>query len=209
MNTDNIYNSALFSLYSQLIIGIICFYGVFIQLEPQDKILNSILWMETIVQFIEFIFYYWLIKNIQSINYDITYIRYFDWFLTTPTMLISIIVFMLYTTSNDILNFVETLNENNTNIWYVIFFNALMLFFGFLGEKRIISKNMAFLGGTLFFILSFKIIYDNYVNNNETNKIIFYMNFIVWSFYGLAFLLSYSNKNVMYNILDIFIYQIL
>ena len=204
MNKDNIYNSALFSLYSQIIIGIICLFGVFIPLKPEDNILNSILLMETIVQMIEFIFYYWLVSNIYSISYDVTYIRYFDWFLTTPTMLISIILFMIYKTSDKIINFYDTINDNKENIFYIILFNALMLIFGFLGEIGLLSKYISFIVGSLFFMLSFKYIYDNYVNNNETNEIIFYVNFVIWSLYGVAFLLSYSNKNVMYNVLDIF-----
>ncbi len=204
MNKDNIYNSAIFSLYSQIIIGVICLIGIFIPLKPKDYILHSILMMETIVQIIEFIFYYWLVKNIYLIEYDITYIRYFDWFITTPTMILSIILFMIYIKSNEVIDFMDTISENKTTISYILIFNALMLIFGFLGEIEVLSKYTSFFFGSLFFVLSFKYIFDNYVDNDETNKIVFYVNLIIWSLYGVAFLLPYSQKNVMYNILDIF-----
>lgn len=201
---DDIYESAVFSLYSQLVIGIICFLGVFIPLKEEDNVLRSVLLLESVVQGIEFIFYYWLVTNIYSINYDITYIRYFDWFLTTPTMLISLIIFMIYIQSDKVINFSETFFENINIISYILLFNALMLIFGFLGEIKVISKYTSFIFGTIFLLVSFKYIYDNYVQDNSINKMIFYVNFIIWSLYGIAFLLSYSNKNVMYNILDIF-----
>ena len=81
------------------------YFGFFIVLEPKDEILYSLLTMETVVQIIELCFYIWLIQHITSINYDMTYIRYFDWFITTPTMLISLVVFMIYMTSETKVNF--------------------------------------------------------------------------------------------------------
>ena len=205
----NILNSAYFSLILQLIIGIICIFGIFIPLKKKDNVLTDILILETIVQFIEFTFYFWLIIQFSKINYEVTFVRYFDWFITTPTMLISIIIFMIYQnslneTNNDPINFYKEFIENMNTIVYILLFNALMLIFGFLGEIKLLNKKLSFIFGFIFFFLSYYLIFSNYVNNNINNLFLFIINFILWSLYGIAYLFTYKNKNISYNILDIF-----
>jgi bacteriorhodopsin len=56
--------------------------------------------------------------------------------------------------------------------------------------------------GSIFFVLAFKELHF-FVKDNQLNKIIFYIMFSIWSLYGVAFLLSYENKNSLYNILDL------
>ena len=92
----SIYTSAYYSLVIQFIIAIICLLGTFIKLDVPDKILHEVLVLETVVQFIEFSFYVWLIYNFNNIKIDISVVRYYDWFLTTPTMLFALICFMVY-----------------------------------------------------------------------------------------------------------------
>ena len=204
MKNKNIYTSAIFSLYTQIIIGILCLIGFFISLETNDTVLYSLLTMETVVQVIELCFYIWLISNISSINYDMTFIRYFDWFLTTPTMLISLIIFMIYITSQEKIEFNEVIVDNKENMITVIVLNALMLIFGLLGELQILPVLVSFLIGMLFLCSVFYIIFNNYVKNNEKNMLLLTFTFIIWSLYGVAFLLPFEKKNIMYNILDIF-----
>ena len=204
MNNKSIYNSAIFSLITQAIIGIICIYGLFINVNPKEEILKSVLYMETIVQIIEFIFYVWLVYNISQINYDITFIRYFDWFITTPTMLLSFMIVMKYFNSPGIITFTDFINNNFNNISYVLLFNAIMLIFGFLGEINFLSRNTSFIFGFIFFFLSFYLMFINFVGNNTTNLIIFLTNFLIWSIYGIAYMFNYNTKNIIYNILDIF-----
>ena len=116
MKNKNIYNSALFSLISQIIIGVICLFGFFVTLKPQDEILYSLLTMETVVQMVELCFYIWLIHNINKLNYDMTYIRYLDWFITTPTMLVTLVIFMIYIDTDDQIEFGETINNNKKKV---------------------------------------------------------------------------------------------
>ena len=204
MNNKTIYNSAIFSLITQAVIGIICIYGLFINVNPKEEILKSVLYMETIVQIIEFIFYVWLVYNISQINYDITFIRYFDWFITTPTMLLSFMIVMKYFNSPNVITFNNFINDNFNNIFYVLLFNAIMLIFGFLGEIKLLSRNISFIFGFIFFFLSFYLMFINFVGNNTTNLIIFLTNFLIWSIYGIAYMFNYNTKNITYNILDIF-----
>ncbi len=86
----------LYILCIQLLTGIISIYGIFIPLRFKDLILRDILILETIVQCIEFIFYIWLVISLHKIKYDVTYVRYFDWFWTTPVMLLSTVYYFEY-----------------------------------------------------------------------------------------------------------------
>ena len=201
-----IYTSAIYSLVVQFIIGIICFAGLFIPLDEEDQVLNSVLLYETIVQAIEFTFYIWLIYSFHKIEYDVTFVRYFDWILTTPTMLFTMIVLMIYNekSKNETLTIKGILQEEYFNIGHILGLNAAMLLFGFIAEYDVLDRMLGFVFGSIAFVLSYYYIYINYVGNNAFNKYIFYTNFIIWSGYGVAYLFPYATKNTMYNILDIF-----
>jgi len=209
MNKE-IYTSALYSLVIQLIIGVICIGGLFIELDKEDRVLNEILLLESIVQFIEFSFYLWLVFNFSNITTNVSLIRYFDWFITTPTMLFSIISFMIYygnklnNISNEFLKLSSIYHSNASIIKKVLLLNAIMLLTGFLGELGKIGKSIGFFAGTICLSVCYYLIYYNFVNDIFANKIVFWFNFIIWSLYGVAYLMSYTNKNIFYNILDIF-----
>ena len=207
---QNIYTSAYYSLLVQFIIAVFCLSGTFFKLNTDDKILNEILVLETIVQFIEFFFYIWLVFNFSNIKIDVSLIRYLDWFITTPTMLFSLICFMVYynnktqNISTTSLSMREIYNNNSSIINNILLLNAIMLIFGLLGELKTIGKHIGFFIGTICLSLSFYLIYSHFVNNQLLNQILFWFNFILWSIYGFAYLMSFDNKNITYNILDVF-----
>ena len=89
----NVYYSAYISLIVQFLIGIVCIYAYY--LDGVSSFLKDILKLEIVVQMIEFTFYVWLVMNFSQIKMNVTIIRYFDWFITTPTMLFSMIAFMI------------------------------------------------------------------------------------------------------------------
>lgn len=204
--SSNIYRTAYISLFFQLFIGILCVYGLQIKLKPEDYILHEILLLETVVQLIEFIFYAWLITNFHKINYEVTYTRYFDWVITTPTMLLSTILFMIYIENKDkkIVEFKKTIEENKKPLLIVFFSNLLMLLFGFLGEINKLDKTISFSLGSIMFSICYYTIYKNFLGTATLNQYLFYITFIIWSLYGIASLFPYVIKNVSYNILDIF-----
>lgn len=208
---QSIYTSAYYSLVIQFIIAIICLLGTFIKVDNQDKILQEVLVLETVVQFIEFSFYVWLVYNFNNIKIDISVVRYYDWFLTTPTMLFALICFMVYfhknpehNSSTEEMSLANIYHENSSAINKILVSNTLMLLLGYLGELNIISKVSGFLGGTFFLLYAFYYIHVTFVQNQSINKYLFWFNFILWSGYGIAYLLSHENKNNMYNILDVF-----
>lgn len=201
-------NTIFFSLLVQIITGIISLHGLFITLPKKHQILSDVLILETIVQFIEMIFYIWISYAVININ-NITSRRYIDWFITTPTMLLSTIMFMKYQELkeqhklNDQLSTYQFIKDNKVLISKIFLFNLLMLLFGYLGEKTILSKITSTTIGFVFFYKSFYLIYNNYAKKSILGLQLFYFLFVVWSLYGVAALLSIKLKNISYNLLDI------
>jgi bacteriorhodopsin len=201
----SIYKSALTSLIIQLIIGLLSLYGLSIKLNDDQIILNQILLLETIVQFIEFSFYIWLVFNFSKIKVNVSLIRYLDWFITTPTMLFSIISFFIYQNVKPESLSLKNIFYDNINILTWIFgLNAFMLILGFLGEIKLIKKYLATILGFFGLIGAYYLIYTNFVGDNLMNNFLFWFNFILWSLYGIAYMFSFKNKNIFYNILDVF-----
>ena len=101
MNNQIIFDTAFISLIVQFITGIVGSIGIFVPLNKKDSLLTDVIIIETIVQFIEFIFYIWLVYSVSSKTMNITSIRYIDWSLTTPMMLISTILYFSYTSQKE------------------------------------------------------------------------------------------------------------
>lgn len=200
-----IINSAYVSLYVQLITGILGFIAIFIPLKQDDKILHDVLILETIVQFVEFVFYIILIYYFSTLKDNITHLRYYDWMITTPLMLISTSFYFMYNNKqpNQEIQFIATLIKEKITFGLLILFNALMLLFGYLGEIKKLNKYVSVLIGSIFFYLSFSQL-QTFVGDNQINKIIYFIMFSLWALYGVASIMPYIIKNTSYNILDLF-----
>jgi bacteriorhodopsin len=88
------------SITIQIITGLIEFFTLFINVKPNIVFLKNLLVIEFIVQMIELLFYIWLFRNINT-SANITPKRYADWFITTPTMLFTLIMYLIYTNTKD------------------------------------------------------------------------------------------------------------
>ena len=93
--------------------------------------------------------------------------RYIDWFITTPTMLLSTIIFMEYLKNEKTFTFKEFMNEHKINITLIFISNALMLALGYMGEIGKMNKTRSVFAGFIPFMLSFYIIYENYAKHTE------------------------------------------
>jgi bacteriorhodopsin len=201
-----IYESGFISLIIQFITGIFILFGINIKIPDDKKLLNDLLKIEFIVQSIEFVFYIWLILNVNNIS-NITKYRYYDWMISTPLMLITLTAFL---DKNNYKSLYEFINNNKIFLSKILLANFFMLLFGLLGELKIIDYNTAIILGWLPFIYVFKEIYDKFIKTTkDTNttigkKLLYFFFLIFWSLYGVAAFLPYSTKNVMYNILDLF-----
>ena len=197
-----LYISGIISLLVQIIVGVLDFWGLSIDVKETKNMFKDLLKVELGVQIVEFIFYVWMILNFKNIT-NITPYRYFDWFLTTPTMLITLTAFLSKNNYNTLSDFIK---DNKKNIISIGLANALMLLFGLLGELNVINYTTGVLLGFIPFFYYYKKIYDEYINKDSTNdqKGLFWFFFIIWSLYGMAALFPYSIKNSMYNVLDLF-----
>ena len=137
-------------------------------------------------------------------------IRYIDWFISTPLMLISTIMYMKYIELRDNnklekskFNGKNFINDNTKNITSIVIYNVFMLFFGFLGEMGYLSRYISIPIGFGFFIKSFHIIYNEYGIKSDEGIRLFTLMFIIWSLYGVAASLPINAKNISYNMLDI------
>ena len=135
------------------------------------------------------------LKKMKEIDWkEITRLRYVDWAITTPIMLL-------------VLSLVLSFNTN-TKIklhWFVltVVFNYLMLYFGYLGETGM-EKRTASILGFLFFFLTYGLVFMNYLTKyNRDNWIIFSLFVLVWSIYGVAYHFEEERKNITYNYLDL------
>ena len=197
MNKYYFYTTLIFSFIVQILSGLIDVGALFIKIDPAYAIIKQLLMLEVFVQVIQGAFYVWLVFNYKEIH-NVTPKRYADWVLTTPMMLISLIVYLIY------LKYSEKGLDNSTTISYVIYLDWLMLIFGYLGETKIINTLTGVILGFIPFLMYFYMIYANYVRQTTTGwKLCLYF-FFFWSLYGVAALLPYYIKNTFYNILDLF-----
>jgi bacteriorhodopsin len=205
--TTTINNATKISLVVQVITGIFGLYGLTIPLAPNDIILREVLGLELIVQIIEFIFYVGFL-SVYNVS-DITRIRYYDWFISTPIMLFTISLYFFYVNfiedrETKSINLFDFTKNNLSQIIAIITLNFLMLLFGFLSELGFMNKGLAFILGTGSLCGSFGIIYKNYAKFSDETRKIFWIMFGLWSMYGIAFLFPPIAKNLGYTILDIF-----
>lgn len=207
---ETLKKSFIISLIIQLIIIVITFHGFFINVETEDKPLKEGMVIENIVQYVEFSFYIIMLFIIKRFNHtNITNIRYIDWVITTPLMLLSTIIVMKYfenkETETKQLNIIEFLKEYKTTICKILFYNLLMLLFGYLGDIDVISKISSLVIGFIFFALLFYEIYNNFIKDKDIkiNNNLFTFVFIIWSIYGIVAMLPDMYKDLVYNKLDI------
>ena len=206
------------SLFIQFVTTYITTKGVFIadKLHHSDKILKDILIGETAVQLIEFSLYIYLafLVTFKSLSLSsAVHLRYFDWFLTTPTMLISLIMYMRYNSeksknvSNEKVDYITSysfIKDYKFLIILLVLSNALMLLFGYLGETKRINKEKSITVGFAFFFITFYIIREKFGKLSETNLRLFNSTFLLWGLYGVAALQNdVFTKNICYNILDL------
>ena len=197
------------SLIIQIVTGLVTIFGMFLKLKSKDQVLKDILIIENVVQIIEAIFYVYIILAFTNINKSsIVTRRYLDWVITTPIMLLSTVMFMIYKNKeafepNKTVTTKNILKENKNTLLKIGLYNFLMLLFGFLGEANQLDKSIATTIGFLFFFLSFYEIWKNYANKLNKNKNLYYFLITIWALYGVASVLPTISKNIMYNYLDI------
>jgi len=140
MNSKNIfYNTLIVSVIVQILTGGLEIYSLFIRVPKEFSLIRQLLVLEVAVQIVEGLFYVWLVYNISNVS-NITPKRYIDWSITTPTMLVTLVFYLIYSYHREKgdtskLEFFKLLTENATNITYIFRnqtgFNLFLYFFIF------------------------------------------------------------------------------
>jgi hypothetical protein len=202
------YLTLVISIVVQIITGVIEIGAFFVQVPTIYLLIKQLLILELVVQIVEGSFYFWLAYNFTKVL-NVTPKRYIDWIITTPTMLITLIAYLIYLNKKEEnktneLEFFTLLKDNSNVIVPVVCLNWLMLLFGYLGEMGFIPILLGVFLGFIPFILYYYLIYVNYITQNTNGYLLFCYFVFFWSLYGVVAVLPYYLKNTCYNILDLF-----
>jgi len=183
------YVTLVISIVVQIVTGIIDIAAFFVKVPTVYSIIRQLLILELVVQFFEGSFYFWLACNFTKVL-NVTPKRYIDWAITTPTMLITLMTYLIYLNkmAEDKTNELElfTVLKENSNIFIpVVLLNWLMLLFGYLGEMRIIPVLLGVFLGFIPFLVYYYIIYVNYVTQDTSGYLLFWYFFFFNIFWKL------------------------
>lgn len=205
LGNNSVVNSFTITYALMITTGTITFIEA---IRTNDVFVRHVMNLETCISIVAAYFYSLFIKTIseqksesktEDTKYDwksITRTRYIDWMITTPMMLLALCL-VLSRNSQTIIKFFVYLS--------IIALNYIMLYLGYLGEINIISKISATLYGFVAFFAMYFIIFKQYVmpKYNFSNYLIFGLYFIIWSCYGVVYLMEEEYKNIFTNILDL------
>lgn len=202
-----IYITGVISFIIQIITGVIDYYVLSQETPLELNLLKELLLTEFVVQIVEGTFYIWMIMNFSKIA-NITKNRYYDWMITTPTMLITYTLFLIYLKNNEdnkkSHSMLELLKENWKVLLPIIILNWMMLLFGYMGETNALPMITANILGFIPFVIYFAMIYNNFAKDFHIGRLTFIVFFGLWLLYGVAAFFPYAMKNTSYNILDLF-----
>ena len=163
--------------------------------------------LETCISVIAAFFYGRFVKMIEDSPTSvpdyaaINRMRYTDWFITTPLMLLGICLVFSYNNGVHL----------HAGIYgIVLLLNVAMLLGGYFGDRRgggegsvLTRKQGLALGFAAYFAL-FGVIWYSLVRGSPDidNYVIFALFSGLWAMYGVVYMLDEERKNLLYNVLD-------
>ena len=215
----NIYvkNSFYFTYVFLITTGTITFIESLRNPIPQ---IRHIMNLETCISIIAGYFYNLFIKEIETAEKDtklktkstnennepieaiipikkINDMRYSDWVITTPLMLVVLSL---------VLSYENKVAIKLSSLFILIVFDYLMLVSGYLGEIGKISRASGTLAGYAGFFLLFGTLWKTYMSGSRVtnqSKLVFGIYFVLWTLYGVAYQANESTKMLTYNVLDL------
>jgi bacteriorhodopsin len=158
-------------------------------------LIRHIMNIETCVSLVAGIVYGYLNEEVRKPGADLkklSQVRYFDWSITTPLILL---VILLFYNGEGAINYKIYLA--------IVALNGGMLYSGYLGETEAIHKMTGGISGFLFFGAMLAMFYFCCVPKNK-NPIVFYLFACIWTLYGVVYYLEdEETKNICYNVLDV------
>jgi bacteriorhodopsin len=202
-SSDTLFNTVQMTFYLTYVLLLTTGTITLIEaLRTTQPLVRHVMNLETCISIIAGYFYSQFINRVDKTTGAIDYkaineMRYNDWFITTPLMILVIMLSLSYQSGKHSVPFGSYLTA--------VVLNFGMLFSGYLGEKGAISKRTGLLVGFLFFFGLFGLIFLQYVSGSKQsfNYILFGIYFFIWSLYGVAYMVEEQKKNIIYNILDV------
>jgi bacteriorhodopsin len=151
--------------------------------------------IETSVSLVAGLVYGIFLERIKEADFklqDILHLRYLDWMISTPLILLGLLLFYN--------NRLGSINYKTYGI--IIVLNWLMLIFGYLGEFGSISPTVG-VGVGSFFLVAMLAYILFYAIPKGSSTALFWFFAIIWSSYGVAYTFDEEAKNISYNILDL------
>ena len=191
---DTVYCTAATSLIAQIAIGGVTGSAFFLfdGERKDDPLLVTVLALEFASQVVEFLWYVFVLCAYSRIE---TWMRYADWVVSTPVMLVSMALFFQHRGGGDAWG----------APWLPIslVLNWCMLACGYAVETSRVLRVRGVLAGIVAFVGSFAALATSVPEEDAISQGVFWVVYAVWSLYGLAALLPYAPKNVLYNLLDV------
>ena len=172
-------------------------------MRTQNPVIRHILNLETCISIVAGYFYTDFVNKIEESDKtktlfswtEITQMRYVDWCITTPMMLLTLCLVL----------------GNNSNIpvrlstfLSIVALNYVMLASGYMGEMNKLDRTVSDIVGYIAFFAMFFLIYYVFVMPRKCidNYVLYGLYFGIWSVYGIAYMFEDENKNITMNILD-------
>jgi len=169
---------------------------------PEVKIRNMMN-LETCISVIASFFYGVFVAMVgdleKPIDYKkITHLRYMDWSITTPLMLLVLLTALVFNTDK----------QASIGIFAYLFVFAAnygMLGFGYLGETQMMERTTANILGFVCFAIMFGFIFIRYVKPKYHfgSYALFFSYIAIWGMYGIVYFFDDVTKNICYNGLDV------
>lgn len=160
-----------------------------------STIVRHIMNIETAISLVAGLVYGYLYEEVKKPGADlkkITQIRYLDWSITTPLILL---VLLLFYNGENAVNIMTYLT--------VVGLNSGMLFSGYMGETGGWHKMTGGILGFLFFGAMLGV-FGTCCLPPKANPIVFWIFAFIWTLYGVVYYMEDEEiKNVSYNILDV------
>lgn len=188
--------------YYFLILAFVLAFVTSIYVKKQE--IKTILWIECVIT--GYAAYIYSLYNAAIDKHNLTHkktigwnhvneLRYRDWAVTTPLMLVSLTL-ILSGNANQKVNAAQLIG--------LVFLDWIMLYFGYLGEKKKIGRLTADILGFIPFAIIFWYLYNKFIHgkHNRINKLLYVTYFVVWFLYGVLYMFSEKFMNTVFNILD-------
>lgn len=198
-NDEKMIKSSFYITYAFLMTtGTITFIEA---LRTSDKNIRNIMNLETCISVVAAFFYSRFVSDFSEgeIKFKkLNVIRYTDWAITTPIMLLVLCLALLFNDKKGALSF--------GSFFIILVLNYLMLLSGYAGETGRVSRRNANIFGFGFFALMYGYIYQKLISSSKNfdNKMLFGAFLVLWIGYGILYEYDDITKNVGYNVLDLF-----